>query len=213
MAAFKVGDKVRIEYDTYWRREKYVAAYHMKTGVITEVFAEGRVARVSLDDPHTHMFSTISVSAKYLKLIPPVVSVGDRVRCTADLIMLRNRPRAKDEVFEVLDGEQAYYQWAVERGDYELLPPEPVYSVLYAKRIIGGGRMSYKRTFEKLAAAIVSAYTAVDEYGYDSASVYVGDSINTIFTCFKMDDAIHCIKSPACKIDKQDIVTALQTED
>lgn len=208
MTAFKIGDRIQIVYDAYWR--KALPQFHMQTGIVNKVCTE-HVLVVTFDDVFNAAFPSIRVSAKYLKLIPTVIKVGDRVRCTADLIMLRNRPRAKDEIFEVLDGEQAYYQWAVERGDYELLPPLPQYFVLARKWMPNNTYDSHRWYSHSLAECIAYAQMQVEENGRETATVHTGEEIRSLFISARdLTGKVICIKSAECNATTAEIADALR---
>lgn len=206
MTTFKVGDRVRVNYATLSEAcHNLFRKFHGKIGRINAfTLPNHKVATLDFDDS-----ACMNVSVIYLEKMP-VVSVGDRVRCTKHMKFPDGSWRDPGDQYTVIDKMLEYYQWAVERGDYEILTKPITYVVRCTReKPMYGHRVNEKYT--TLADAIVHAYAAVDENGWDSATVHADlTSSPMLYGVFQRDNGIESIKASDCNVTRAEIVAALQ---
>lgn len=210
MDQFNIGDRVRINYATLSEAcPNLFRDYHGKIGRIIEFTApQHKSVTLEFDDKKNK-----NVSVMYLEKIT-TVNVGDRVRCAIDrVVFISGSEHIKDQEF-VIDQQYMlpYFQWAVDRGDYELMPKATTYRVHLTSYGSLTGQIFETLRFDTLADAIVNAYHKVDEYGWNQATVHVDISGTSpmLYGAFKRATDTESIKTSDCKVTTAEIAAALK---
>lgn len=213
---FEVNDRVRVEYPESILGLQYYAKINGKVGKVTKVKQypsndfDGLTIEVDGDSYY--------ISSTYVVLISrveqaPVVNVGDRVRCIKYVMFMDGSEAKVGDEFTVDADDRAYFSWAVENGDYVVLPKPIMYRVHCTSYGSLTGQVFETLRYEHLADAIARAYDRVDEYGWNQATVHAdvaGPSV-MLFGAFRnADGSTDVTKTADCNVSRAEIVAALQ---
>lgn len=208
MTAFKVGDTVQIICPADLSPSHALWKYNLRFGKITARTAFAHNWWIVLDgEPKTIAHF---VNERRLRLAPRV-SVGDRVRCKQLIMFYDGEQHNAGDEFIVNEQTHAYYQWALERGDYELLPPLPQYFALIRKWMPNNMYDSHRWYSHGLAECIVYAQMQVEENGCQTATVHQGEEIRSLFISVSdLTGKVICIKSAECNATIAEVADALR---